>query len=107
MKWLKVFLAFTCFFSCSVLAVKERTLAFVFDVTFSMVSDLEHLKYGIQEIFLNITSQLDQRYTHYMFLGFHDPGKLCTTMNRHCKKLMGWNFQVLFGIQCTSFQLLS
>lgn len=25
-----------------------RTLAFVFDVTFSMVADLEHLKFGIQ-----------------------------------------------------------
>lgn len=80
MEWVKLFLAIVCigFVATATSAnsnVKERTLAFVFDVTFSMVSDLEHLKYGIQEIFLNITSQLDQRYTHYLFLGFHDPGE--------------------------------
>jgi len=52
---------------------QERTLAFVFDITFSMVADLEHLKFGIQEIFKGVTTNLDSRYSHYLFLGFHDP----------------------------------
>lgn len=51
----------------------QRTLAFVFDITFSMVADLEHLKFAIGAIFNDVTANLEERYSHYMFLGFHDP----------------------------------
>lgn len=56
---------------------QSRTLAIVFDVTFSMIADLEHLKFVIADIFKDITENLDRRYSDYLFLAFHDPGEIC------------------------------
>lgn len=52
-----------------------RTLAFVFDVTFSMLVDLEHLKVVWELLISKIPDELDKNFGEYMFLPFHDPGE--------------------------------
>lgn len=52
-----------------------RTLAFVFDVTFSMLVDLEHLKVVWESLINKIPDELDTNFGEYMFVPFHDPGE--------------------------------
>lgn len=57
-------------------AGEPRTLAFIFDVTYSMIVDLEHVKVATEAILKKIPFELDQYFGDYMFMPFHDPGKI-------------------------------
>lgn len=54
-------------------ADQPRTLAFIFDVTYSMIVDLEHVKIATEAILKKIPYELDQYFGEYMFMPFHDP----------------------------------
>lgn len=54
-------------------ADEPRTLAFIFDVTYSMIVDLEHVKGAMEAILKKIPFELDQYFGQYMFMPFHDP----------------------------------
>lgn len=70
-----IFLIFATISPATMYHSHSRTLAIVFDVTFSMIADLEHLKLVISDIFKDITDNLDRRYSDYLFIAFHDPGE--------------------------------
>uniref|UniRef100_A0A336MV08 CSON006597 protein n=1 Tax=Culicoides sonorensis TaxID=179676 RepID=A0A336MV08_CULSO len=52
---------------------EPRTLAFIVDVTYSMIVDLEHIKVAFEAILKEISFELDQNFGEYLFMPFHDP----------------------------------
>lgn len=74
-KFLTVIVTLTVVIQPTVSRGSDRTLAFVFDVTFSMIADLEHLKLVIEDLFKEITENLERHYSDYLFIAFHDPGE--------------------------------
>lgn len=69
-----IILSQICLNIAAATADEPRTLAFIMDVTFSMIVDLESVKVAMEQILKKIPNELDQYFGEYMFMPFHDPG---------------------------------